>query len=92
MSFVTFNIKVPRIRVGELGVLTFETVSALYGGDERVYEALKYFYIKGRGIVNPRGIKHGEEPDFDGRAGAFDEMLIRHSEQYLIAYLAHPPM
>jgi hypothetical protein len=84
-DFVVFDLKIP----GAVSGISYDYLRDLYKGRGNLYPVIKYFYKKGRALANPGGHKHGTEPGYDPRTTKHDQQIL-HSEQMLVAYLAHP--
>jgi hypothetical protein len=86
--YLTFDLKIPGISQKD-ALFLYETIEKAYGTKEDLYAALKYLYELGRGTVNPCSHKHGHTPSYNPESSSHDQ-YIRHTEQYLAAYLALP--
>ncbi len=64
-------------------------IEKAYGSKSNLYQAIKHFYHVGRSLANPHNKKHGHVPDYDPKTSKHDQ-YIRHTEQFLVAYLALP--
>ncbi len=84
-DFIVFDLKIPGAGKG----ISYDFLRDLYGGRDNLYPVMKYFYDEGRGIANAAGHKHGTEPAYDCDTTAHDQYIL-HTEQMLVAYLAHP--
>lgn len=88
-DYITFDLKIPGANNAQEPVFTLENIRKKYGSVANLYAALKHFFLLGRSCANPTNKKHGNEPAYDSRI-ATDDRFIRHTEQFLVAYLALP--
>lgn len=84
-DFIVFDLKIPGARDG----ISYDYLRDLYKGRDNLYPVMEYFYGKGRSIANPGGATHGIQPAYDPDSPAHDQYIL-HTEQMLVAYLAHP--
>lgn len=88
-DYITFDLKIPGVNNDAESVFTLEHIRDKYGSKDSLYSSLKHFYQLGRSIVNPTDQQHGQKPAFDAQTSKHDQ-YIRHTEQWLVAYLALP--
>jgi hypothetical protein len=84
-DFIVFDLKIPGAGEG----ISYDFLRDLYGDRANLYAAMKRFYYNGRSIANVAGHTHGVEPAYDCSSTAHDQYIL-HTEQMLVAYLAHP--
>ncbi len=84
-DFVVFDLKIP----GAASGISYDYLRDLYKGRDNLYPVIEYFYDKGRALANPGNHKHGTEPGYDPDTTKHDQQTL-HTEQMLVAYLAHP--
>jgi hypothetical protein len=88
-DYVVFDLRIPGINLKKDALFLYDTVEAAYGSKANLYAALGHFYQLGRSEVNACDHKHGHCPSYDPSSSKHDQ-YIRHTEQYLVAYLALP--
>lgn len=87
-KYITFDLKIPGTGINGSKVLYYDFMEEAYGSKENLYATLNYYYNKGRQLANPTNHTHGMEPSYDPDEPSHDR-FIRHTEQMLVAYLAH---
>lgn len=88
-DYHSFDLRIPGANTDKETVFSYDMIEKTYGSKKNLYDALKYFYSKGRSIANPANHTHGHCPDYDPLSSKHDQ-YIRHTEQLLVAYLALP--
>lgn len=90
-TFVSFPLRIPGSGPGSSPLFFYDALASppYYQSKSTLYEAIEHFYCLGRSIANPRNTKHGHTPDYSGENPRQDQ-YVRHTEQFLVAYLALP--
>lgn len=86
---IVFDFRIPGNNSIKEPVFHFDFVASLYEGKDLSYEVLKRLYLEGKRVANPQNHKHGHEPKYVVE-GINHDQYIRHSEQHIVGYLAHP--
>lgn len=88
-EYLTFDLRIPGANTDDQSVFLYDVVEKMYGDKPNLYAALKHFHDLGRSIINPQDHTHGHKVDYNPSSPKHDQ-YIRHTEQFIVAYLALP--
>ena len=82
--FISFDLQIPQEEV-----FSYAWIERIYGSKQKLYKVIGSLHDLGRRLTNPEDVTHGQRPSY-AATSHYQDQLIRHTEQLLIAYLQLP--